>query len=168
MERVKKFRSLLSILAVCFLATGCTTTNIGKLTGKPAPETRLYMLDGPQLMISELRGKQVVLVFWASYCPHSRKALRRLGDLARELEGRDDLTFVTVSIDRNEELEKVQEIIRSHKLESMRHAFSGTDFYDEAYLAYDVDVFPAIFVIGKDGVIQATGTSASFVDDLLE
>lgn len=38
------------------------------LVQKPAPEFRLAVLDGESLSLASLRGKPVVLNFWASWC----------------------------------------------------------------------------------------------------
>src|SRR5438105_995773 len=38
------------------------------LLGKPAPELGLELLDGGKVMMADLRGKVVVLDFWATWC----------------------------------------------------------------------------------------------------
>ncbi len=65
-------------------------------TGAPAPDFELRTLDGKVVRLSDLRGRPVVVNFWASWChpcrkefPELRRALRTYRD--------DELTVVGVS-----------------------------------------------------------------------
>ena len=40
----------------------------GQFAGKPAPDFELQTLDGKSMKLSDLRGKAVLLNFWATYC----------------------------------------------------------------------------------------------------
>ena len=68
--------------------------------GTVAPDFTLKDLDGFPIRLSSLRGKRVVLVFWASWCPDCRaevpelKAMYQAADPAK-------VTFVSVSYDRD-------------------------------------------------------------------
>ncbi len=47
-----------------------------KILGKPAPELELDEWVGQDLgTMSSMKGKPVLLVFWATWCPHCRKAM---------------------------------------------------------------------------------------------
>lgn len=39
------------------------------LTGRPAPDFSLQTLDGKNISLQELKGRPVVLNFWATWCP---------------------------------------------------------------------------------------------------
>ncbi len=68
--------------------------------GTVAPDFTLKDLDGLPVKLSELRGRRVVLVFWASWCPDCRAEVPELKAMYAEADP-DKVTFVSVSYDRD-------------------------------------------------------------------
>ena len=65
--------------------------------GDPAPDFSVALFDGSHLTLSELRGKVVLLNFWATWCPPCRQELTRVQkDLIDRFAGHDFL-FLPVS-----------------------------------------------------------------------
>jgi thiol-disulfide isomerase/thioredoxin len=58
------------------------------MTGKPAPDFILRDLDGREVHLSELRGKPVLLDFWATWCGYCREALPSVELMHRSLKDR--------------------------------------------------------------------------------
>lgn len=163
---LKLIRSLLAVFLICGLA-GCGASVSKQLVGKPAPSARLFMLDGTPVSISDLHGKQVVLMFWASWCAKSKQLLTRLNDYAGELKNRRDVVFLTNAIDKQEDIDKVRDIIRDQSLHNLSHAFSGNEYYDEAFNACKVDEFPTVFLIDKNGTVAGVGENEKFLREFL-
>lgn len=116
-----------------------------RLMGEEAPELRLTRIDGSALALSELRGRVVVVDFWATWCGPCRESLPVFDSLSQAFEGQD-ITFVMASVD--DTLEEVQDF------------WSGLDMPVEVGLVqrsgaddYGVQGIPAMFIIGRDGTV---------------
>ena len=80
---------LVAILAVVALfAAGLQQTARGPEIGKPAPEFTLPLFDGGEISLAELRGKVVVINFWASWCDPCREEAPVLERMWREYRDR--------------------------------------------------------------------------------
>lgn len=69
--------------------------------GGEAPEIGLRDTRGELLRMSDLRGKVVIVDFWASWCEPCREEIPVLNELQRRY--RDRLVVVGVNIDRDED-----------------------------------------------------------------
>jgi len=94
--------------------------------------------------------------------------MKGLDGLAAKYSGRNDVVFIAASVDKEEDLEKLQTGIRYLNLDHMRHAFSGNAEYDEAFLTLGGDDVPHLFVIDHAGVIVMVGRDDSDVEEALE
>lgn len=74
----------------------------GLRAGSVAPPFRLPSLAGGEVDLQSLRGKVVVLNFWATWCPPCVAEMPSLERLYRAL-GPEGLAVVTVSTDEDEE-----------------------------------------------------------------
>lgn len=68
--------------------------------GKMAPDFTLKTPDGDSLSLSSLRGKYVLVDFWASWCPDCRKASPLLVDVYNRYKDKN-FTILGVSIDED-------------------------------------------------------------------
>ncbi|MFO7653702.1 MAG: TlpA disulfide reductase family protein [Candidatus Krumholzibacteriia bacterium] len=66
--------------------------------GDLAPDFRLERLDGSPLQLSDLRGKAVLIDFWATWCPPCRVAMPDLIQLSRD--HADSLVVVGIALDQ--------------------------------------------------------------------
>ena len=156
----------LALVAILFVSSACSSTgNTALVVGADVPYTKFTKLDGTFLMTDELRGKTAIVYFWAAWCNFSRPALVRLNDYLKKDLKRSDVELVAVSIDKAADFQKLMDAIKYQKIDSVTHAFSGNDIYDEAYMAFDADTLPHIFIIDPNGKIAAIGHSDSMVYD---
>ena len=119
----------------------------GQVIGVQAPEFKLTSLDGKPLRLSDLRGKTVVLNFWATWCPPCKVELPWLVDLQKEY-GPQGLQIVGISEDEGSK-EKVAAFVKEMNL---NYTVAVDD--DSVYAKYgDVQDLPTTFYINRDGKI---------------
>ena len=80
----------------------------------PAPDVQFAKLEGGNLRLADLRGRVVVLNFWATWCIPCRSEIPALSAMQKSLEA-DGLTVVGVSYDDTAEL--IQEFQKDLKQE---------------------------------------------------
>src|SRR5512144_790820 len=66
--------------------------------GDPAPDFRLTSTDGRTISLADLRGKVVMVHFWATWCPPCVEEIPSLDRLNRSLGGQD-FAVLAVSVD---------------------------------------------------------------------
>ena len=119
--------------------------------GTAAPDFTLNDLDGKAVSFKDFRGKSVVLVFWATWCPDCRAEVPELKAMHAAADP-EKVAFVSISFDRSiealvnyakeNELPGVQLFDKSGKKESK----VGED--------YHVKWIPSLYLIGPDGKVQ--------------
>lgn len=119
--------------------------------GDTAPDFTAAMFDGGSVTLSALRGKVVLLNFWATWCPPCREELTRVQeDLIDRFAGRD---FVFLPISRGETRETVAAF-----REKTGYTFPmGLDPEQAVYDKYAANYIPRNFLIDREGkLVEAT------------
>jgi len=165
----------LILVSVMFLAlvhsfSGCSSlsSHTLALVGKPVPDGRLMLLDGGDLALNDSRGRNRAILFWATWCAHSKSVISEFEDLARAYGDRDDTEFFAVSLDRNEDLDLVRSRIAAQDLTSVTHVFSGNDVQDEAFIALRGDHVPYSVFVDGGGTVRYMGLGVGGLEDFLE
>jgi peroxiredoxin len=115
--------------------------------GDPAPAFRLETLDGSSFALEDLRGKVVLLNFFATWCGPCRQELPHLQELWNEHGGRDDFTLLVVG--REETDESVREYMREHG-----YSFpAAADPERAVYSLFAEESIPRTYLIARDGTI---------------
>jgi thiol-disulfide isomerase/thioredoxin len=158
---------LLGLILVCAGCSGVSSA-AKEMIGQPAPYTRLYMLDGTEIPLEAERGKNLMMMFWATWCGHSKGAIEDFEALAHKYHRRQDVSFIAVSIDKAEDFEALKGRIESQGLKEITHAFSGNDVQDEAYQSFHGEVLPYVIAIDPQGVVKVVDTKVSSLESYLD
>lgn len=118
--------------------------------GAEAPDVGLALLDGRTLRLSELRGKTVILEFWASHCASCRVALPGLARQWRGLADRDQVVLIAVSFDEDPSICRAS--IQALGLDEILHARARSAAGDIGE-AFGVRSIPQGFVVSPEGRI---------------
>ena len=115
--------------------------------GDIAPDFTVEMIDGSKVTLSALRGKVVLVGFWATWCPPCRQELSHMQkDVIDRFAGQD---LVVLPISRGEKRKTVEEYIAK-----MGYTFPiGLDGDQSIYRKYALNYIPRSFVVGRDGKV---------------
>lgn len=123
--------------------------------GQAVPDFQVKMFDGKTLDIKELRGKVVLLNFWATWCPPCRQELSRVQkDIIDRFKGQD---FVFLPVSRQDTYEKIKAF-----REQTGHRFPmGMDMDRHIYSLFATATIPRNFLIDRQGKIILIETGYS-------
>jgi len=82
--------------------------------GKPAPDFSLKDVHGKTVSLESLRGKVVMLAFWATSCESYIRELPQLKSLYEKYKGSKD--FILVSFSQDEDEETVSKFVKENRM----------------------------------------------------
>ncbi len=94
------------------LAAAFPVYSKGLVVGEPAPPITLHTLDGRDIDTRALRGKVVIVTFWATWCGPCREELPLLSRYAADHSG-DGLVVLGFSLDDPDDLDQVRAVSRN-------------------------------------------------------
>ncbi len=149
-------RQLMALLLTCLLTavlSGCSSPPPVEPGGPPAvgqaaPDFTLKDFAGKPVALADLRGKVVIVNFWATWCPPCREEMPSMEQLHRELAD-EGLVLLAINIEKNGR-ETVPKLLADNP-----HSFPILfDDQETVQKRYGVYKFPESFIVRKDGVIS--------------
>ena len=134
-------------LALAFLLAFAAVARAEMKVGQPA-DFEGTTLAGTPFKLSSLRGKVVLVDFWASWCGPCQQELPLLNKLAPKLRARG-VEIVAVDIDDNKD--KGAAFVRAHDL----GLTVVLDADKKIVGAFAPDKMPSSFVVDKQGIVRA-------------
>ncbi len=124
----------------------------------------MTLLDGDYVPVIETAGRPVAVMFWASWCSGSRSTIDDYEELARQYR---TLQFVAISLDSADSEQKLRSFIQENDLYTIRHAYSGNKYQDEAAMAFEVDEIPYFYLINTHKQLVYSGGSVGDLEDAI-
>jgi thiol-disulfide isomerase/thioredoxin len=115
--------------------------------GKPAPDATLAPLEGEPVELAKLKGKVVVLDFWATWCVPCVIELPLVKKVVGEI-GEDSVAFF--AINRGETKKIVAKFLKERKLELP----VVMDHEDRISAAFGVQAMPHLAIIDRAGKVR--------------
>jgi cytochrome c biogenesis protein CcmG/thiol:disulfide interchange protein DsbE len=138
---------LLAALAALVLAPSVIIAASLLAPGQPAPTLTLKAPDGRPLSLAAMKGRPVLVDFWASWCPPCRTSVPALEDLYREFHPRG-LEVVAINVDERRKDADAFLVGRQYTMPII--------FDTEGQSPRDAGVYgmPTSFLVGRDGKIR--------------
>lgn len=126
--------------------------------GTAAPAFELERHEGGTIRLEDLRGKVVLLDFWATWCPPCVAEMPALVRLAREYEDRGVVLVAANRDDPSQARRLVAQFSAARVPGLGRFVALATD---EVSAAYKVEVLPTLYILDRQGRIADAHTGAA-------
>jgi len=146
------FKTLLVLtvaLGVGTIFSSCTRNAEHKIigVGDLAPEVRLQSVDGKTVSLAGLRGKVVLVHFWATWCPPCVEEIPTIERFSQQIHG-TNIEVLAISVDENADALKT--FLDKNKV----HFPVLRDPGGKTAGSYGTVKFPETYVIGRDGIVR--------------
>lgn len=118
----------------------------GSMVGRPAPELALATLNGDRFQLSDLRGRVVVLDFWATWCGPCMRELPIVAEIVEEF---SDQGVRLLAVTNETDVARIQSSLQKLDIDIE----AAVDVADNS-AAFGVVAIPHVVVIDQQGQIR--------------
>ena len=132
---------------------------MAELKSKPL-DLKFTALDGTEFDLGKLRGKVVLVDFWATWCGPCMAEMPSVVSTFQKLHGKG---FEVVGISLDEDEAALRRVLKSKKI-SWPQFFDGRGWENEFARRFHIDGLPTMWLINKDGMIVDTDISGHIAE----
>ena len=132
--------------------------------GDQCPSFTVQMLDGDEISIDSLRGKTVLINFWATWCPPCNEEMTRVEKEIVERFADEEFVFPPISRGEKPEVVSAWRTKKDYKFDT------GLDIATEIFPLFAKSDIPRNYLIGPDGTIlhYEVGYEPEHFDELVK
>lgn len=130
-----------------FAVSASAAEDAAGLEGQAAPDVVLKTLDGKDIKLSDMKGKVVVMDFWATWCPPCRKSLPNIQKISQDKELAEK-GLVVWAVNAREKEDTIKKYMDQNKFTFIVPMDPGASMQ-----AYKVRGIPTTVVVGRDGKV---------------
>ena len=127
-------------------------------SGKAAPDFTVKDIDGVEHRLSDYRGRNIQVVFWATWCPACNVEIPHLIELRKEFK-QDELAILAIS---NETAEQLKQFAADKGI-NYTVVSRGDEFLPKPFS--DVRSIPTNFFIDKNGNVKLVALGLVSLED---
>lgn len=128
-------------------ASGSSGQSIGGLVGSPAPDFTLQSIDGSKVQLADLRGKPLLINFWATWCPPCKEEMPTLQSAYQKYK---EQGFEFVGVDLKEDEATVRQFV-----EAGGYGWKFLlDTSGQVSNSYRVSGVPTTYFVDREGVVR--------------
>jgi cytochrome c biogenesis protein CcmG/thiol:disulfide interchange protein DsbE len=142
---------LVALAVLALLAYAVFAQNRTQVVGGPAPDFTLQTFDGETVSLSELRGRPVVVNFWASWCPTCDEEMALLEATHQRYQGE----VVFIGVDHVDTEAKARAYLEQYGITYQ----NGQDLGGRIADAFGLKGVPETFFIDENGTVIGMHTS---------
>lgn len=124
--------------------------------GKPL-DLKFTAVDGREVDLSKMRGKVVLVDFWATWCGPCIAALPELKAAYSKLNSKG-FEIIGISLDRSKD--SLQQFVKREQM-TWPHYFDGLHWDNKISKKHGITSIPATWLVDKKGVLRQLNTGAS-------
>ncbi len=137
------------------------TANWDKIkVGETAPDFTATTSDNKTIKLSDLKGKVVLLDFWATWCG---PCIAELPNVKKLYADNKDKNFEIIGLSADEAIEDLQKLVEAEDLQ-WPQVFDGGDKADSVQKTYGVMKYPTTILLDKEGKISAVDLRGEELD----
>jgi len=162
LRRVKQVLVVFCLCAIAFSAASCKRTEKSRVAEEGrAPDFTLSDVSGKKVTLSELRGKVVLVEFWATWCPPCKDAVPELNKVYEKYKNKN-VQVLAISLDQGGDVaSKLNSFVKEHRI---NYPVLIDD--KEVNVSYGVANVPVAFIIDKEGKVAKK--HVGFMEELSE